>query len=174
MRVGDAGGPLNVGLGHTRRTEGDVVRHGIVEQDAVLCDDAHQCAQVTDAEVAEVVPVDEHRPAGDVEEAGEQIRERGLATAAGAHEGHAGPLGDGDADVLQHGGAFGSVPACGGGVVREGHVAVFDVLFEARDGFRGGLLLHGVLHGKQVEDALAAGTAAGDGGPTLGEALDGR
>ena len=90
--VGDARRAFDIGLARTRCTECDVVRHGVVEQDAVLGNNAHERTQVGDAQIADVMTIDEQGAAGDIEEARQQIGERGLSAAAGAYQRNALPL----------------------------------------------------------------------------------
>ena len=75
---------------------------GVIEQDGVLGDDGDLGAQRGDGQVADVVSVDEQPPAGDIEEARQQMDQRGLAGAAGADDGDHLARADLQIDVVQN------------------------------------------------------------------------
>src|ERR1039458_2293553 len=69
-----------------RLAVGDVVAHRIVEENRLLRDLGDLAAQRTQRELAQVASVDENAAAGDVEEARNQVCQRGLAGATGADQ----------------------------------------------------------------------------------------
>ena len=79
-----------------------LLRMRVVEQDRVLRDDGDLRAQRRDRQVANIVAVDEQPPAGDIEEARQQMYQRGLAAAAGADDGDDFPGRRSQVDVVQH------------------------------------------------------------------------
>ena len=72
---------------HIRLTIGDVVAYGVVEQNRFLRDVANQPAQRVDLQVAHVLAIHQQLAAGDIEEARDEVDQRGLAGAAGTDEG---------------------------------------------------------------------------------------
>ncbi len=101
MDVGRSGGAFHLGLRRSGPAVGDVVGDGVVEQHGVLRHDADRLAQAVLRELAQVLAVDGDRAAGDVVEAVQQPRQRALARAAGADDGHRLAGGDLEADVVQ-------------------------------------------------------------------------
>ena len=81
------GGCDHGAVGNVRLSVGDVVAHGVVEQDGVLGDDADLPPQRGQRDVAHVVAVDQDAAAAHVEEARDQVHQRALAGAARAHDG---------------------------------------------------------------------------------------
>ncbi len=58
MRVGNLGGFDDLFFRDVLHAKGDVVEHGVVEEDGLLRHHAHQSSQVADLVVADVVTVD--------------------------------------------------------------------------------------------------------------------
>jgi hypothetical protein len=71
---------------HVRLAVGDVVAHRVVEEDGLLRHLGNLAAQRAERQVAQVVAVDENAARSHVEEARNQVDQRGLARAAGAHQ----------------------------------------------------------------------------------------
>jgi hypothetical protein len=97
-RRGGGADLLVLGVG---AAEGDVLAHGAREQERLLRHDPHLRAQRVAGDLAQVVPVDEHAPAGGVVEAGDELGHRRLARAGGAHERDVSPGRDVQVDVLE-------------------------------------------------------------------------
>ena len=87
-----------VGVGHTcglfyllvggvLHTEGYVGTYGVVEQDSLLVDVAHEAAEVACAEVPHILAAHFHTSFLGVVETGQQVYESTLARAALSHEG---------------------------------------------------------------------------------------
>ena len=70
------------------RPVGDVGRHRVVEQHDVLAHQRDVGAQALERERLEIVPVEQHAPAGRAIEARHQVRERRLARPRGADQRH--------------------------------------------------------------------------------------
>src|SRR5208283_378219 len=70
--------PWNVGL-----AIGNIVADSIVEQDRILGDDGNLRPQRCNRDITHITAVEEQPPAGHVEEARQQVYQRGLARAAG-------------------------------------------------------------------------------------------
>ena len=66
----------------------DVVGHGIVEQESILRHDADLGAQRGQLQIAHVLAVDADGARGHIVEARHQVRQRGFARAARAHQRH--------------------------------------------------------------------------------------
>ncbi|MPM25386.1 hypothetical protein SDC9_71877 [bioreactor metagenome] len=96
-----SGGRDDLGLGGAGAAIGDVVADRIVEQHGVLRHHADRVVQALLGDVAEVLPVDPDRAAGDVVEAEEKPPDRRLARARGADQCHALPRRHGQRDPLQ-------------------------------------------------------------------------
>ena len=84
--VGRGGGLAHPFERHLAATVGDVVAHGVVEEDRLLRHQAHQRAQVRERQVTDVDAVDRDRPLLGVEEARQQIHHRRLAGARRSHQ----------------------------------------------------------------------------------------
>ena len=82
------GGGLDLLGRGVRLAVGDVRPHAVGEEEALFEHDADLAAQRRERHVADVVPVDAHRPAAHVVKARHHVRHRRLAAAARAYEGH--------------------------------------------------------------------------------------
>src|SRR3974390_1062241 len=82
-----AGGGFNVFLRHVRLAISDVVANCVVEQHCLLRNNANLCAERSESDVADVLPVDQDAPASHIEETRNQMDQRTLTGAAGAHNG---------------------------------------------------------------------------------------
>ena len=102
VRLGGAGGRLDLLVGRVGPSVGDVRAHRVGEQEAVLEDDTHLAAQRSQRDVAHVVPVDEDRSLGRVVEARDEHRQGRLAAPARADDGHALTRGDVQIDSAEH------------------------------------------------------------------------
>ena len=71
VRQGIARGLLHQGVLDVRLTVGDVVVHGVVEEDGLLRDLRHLAAQRGQGEIAQIVAVNENAAGGDIEEIAE-------------------------------------------------------------------------------------------------------
>ncbi len=125
---------------------GDVVAHRVVEQDGVLGDDGDLRAQRRDGQIADVAAVNEQAPAGDVEEARQQVHQRGLARAAGADDCDHLSRPHLKIDVVQHLARAISV------LIAEVNVLEAYALVERRQLRRAGLLAHIILGIEKIED----------------------
>ncbi len=83
--------------------EAQVLAHGAVEQVGVLGDHADDAPERSEAEIAHVRAVEQHRALGDVVEPRDQVAERGLAAARLADDRHLGARFGREAHVLQDG-----------------------------------------------------------------------
>ena len=99
--VGLPGGRLHR-LPGRRLAVGDVVVHGIHEQQGLLGDDADALAQLPGVELPQVDAVQGHPAAGGVEEPGHQVHQGGLAAAGAAHQGDGLALAHLQVDPPQH------------------------------------------------------------------------
>ena len=81
---------------------GNVVRHGLVEQDRFLGHQPGQPPQRLQREIAQVPPVHRNPPAGHIEEPGQQVHKRGLACPRAADHGDAFSRTHLQVHVLQH------------------------------------------------------------------------
>ena len=120
VRVGGAGGGLDLGAGSFGARDEEIVVDRVVEKDGVLGDDGDVAAEVGEAEGAEIVAVEGDATGHGVEEARDEIGEGGFAGAAWADEGADGAGGDEDGDFLEDG----FVRGVGEGDVFEGECAV--------------------------------------------------
>ena len=120
VRVGGAGGGLDLGAGSFGARDEEIVVDRVVEKDGVLGDDGDVAAEVGEAEGAEIVAVEGDATGHGVEEARDEIGEGGFAGAAWADEGADGAGGDEDGDFLEDG----FVRGVGEGEVFEGECAV--------------------------------------------------
>ena len=88
VRVGHAGGPHDLGLGHVVATVGDVVADRRVEQQRLLGDDAEEPAIGVLPQRPEVAPVDGDHAGGGIVQAQHEVDQRRLADAARPHHRH--------------------------------------------------------------------------------------
>ena len=86
--VGRSGRRLDLFEGRVGQSVGDVVADGDGEEERLVEDDADVLAQRRQGHVAHVVAVDGDGALGDVVEAVEQARDRGLARAGASDDGH--------------------------------------------------------------------------------------
>ncbi len=131
---------------HVWLAVGDVVAHGVVEEDGLLRDLRDLAAQRAEGELAHVVAVDEDASGSHVEEARDEIDEGGFARAAGADEREHFAGMDIEIDVMQN-----LVLAFLGGVA-EANILKADGLREPLERGRVRALLYIVFRVKEVED----------------------
>ena len=105
--------------------ERDVALDGVLEEEGLLRDDAHQLAQRRDREAADVVSVERDSPRAHVVEAGQEIGERGLARSGRAHQRDRLARGHRQADVGERVDARARIP--------EGYVIEHDAVVEPGD-----------------------------------------
>ena len=87
MGVGHTCGLFYLLVGGVLHTEGYVGTYGVVEQDSLLVDVAHEAAEVACAEVPHILAAHFHTSFLGVVETGQQVYESTLARAALSHEG---------------------------------------------------------------------------------------
>ena len=109
-------GPLHFGQRRPFRAKVDVGPNGVREQERILGHVPDAAAQHLQRNGADVVPVDEHRAGAGVDQARNQVDERGLAGAGPTHDGQGRAACNSQIDVLEH-----RRP-----VVRKRHVAKLD------------------------------------------------
>src|SRR5207249_10537707 len=119
LRRRDHLGPARAGSG-----VGDVFGDRRGEKHRILLDDGELPAEISDAEVAQIGPVEVDMSGGRVVEPGEEADESALARAGGAHDAEPRSRFDGERDVVQDGTL---------GTVREGDVVKGDGAARARD-----------------------------------------
>ena len=102
MGVGDARRLLHLLSGRLLHAERDVIIEGIIEEDRLLVDVAHQATQVAEACLPDIHPVNQDLPLRHVVEAGQQIDQRALARARLPHQCHRLALRDRQVDIFQH------------------------------------------------------------------------
>ncbi len=178
VRLGGAGGPLDLLLGGVGDAVRDVGADGVGEQEAVLGDQPDRRAQGRLGQLADVAATDEDGPVGHVVEAGHQKGERGLAAAGRADDGDGLAGFDGEREPVEDGAFGGFAPGAlvGGGGRAVGTVAEpYVVELDAGRGV-GGQLLRAVLHGglgvDELQDALHAGAGLLADGEDHGEHPD--
>ena len=120
VRVGGAGGGLDLGARGLGARDEEIVVNRVVEKDGVLGDDGDIAAEVGEADRADIVAVEGDATGNGIEEAWDEIGEGGLAGAARADKCADGAGGDQDGDFLEDG----FVRGVGEGDVGEGERAV--------------------------------------------------
>src|SRR5579872_6856274 len=138
----------NVGL-----AVGDVVAHGIVEQNGFLRDDSYLLAQRCESYVANIVTIDQKAALGYIEETRNQVDERALARTARANDGYDFAVTDFEVDIVKDG-SIATLSAVG-----EADTIEFDVLREGWQPLGGNLLADIVFDIHELEDF--AGCAQG-------------
>src|SRR5207302_690535 len=102
---------------------GDVLGDGGGEEHGTLLDDGELSAEIGEAKLAEIGPIELDMAAGRVVEPREQAHQGALARAGRAHDAEASTGFDGERDVVQHGTAW---------AVRERHMMKSDAAARAR------------------------------------------
>ena len=147
MRLGGAGGRLNLSGGSIRRAESDVLEHRAVKEEDILADIAKDAAQAGAGGLAHVLTVDGHAARAHVIEPQEEPQNGGLARSGGSDNGVGFAGGDADGDSLQD--------------VRPAAIAKGDVLqrdFAAHPGGQGGgAVLHRRLGVHEAKNAPRGG-----------------
>ena len=147
--------------GRLQRTVGDVVCDGVVEQGDVLAHQGHVIAQVGEAEVADVVPIEPDDALAGLIESGQQVHQRGLAGTGTSDQGHGLPRRDVQIDVLEH--------RLGIGVVAKADVFVTDGAADRRQLEAAGIPLRVAI--QKLEHALRGGDAPLQGHVDRGQPL---
>ena len=146
--IGDAGSLFHLFRRGRFHSESDVIIYGIVEQDGVLVDVAHEFAQIVEGKPADIDAVYEDGAPRDVIEPGQEVHKGAFAGTGLPDEGNCLAFGYGEADVFQH--LFAAV-------VGEIDMAVFDVAGELLQAFRLLRLLDGGFGSKDDIDAVHGG-----------------
>ena len=94
MRFGDLGGLDDLLVGGVEGAVGDVLADGAVEEIDILADEADGAAQVFEAQIAQVMPVETDAALLHVIEAQKQFDQGGLAGAGRADDADRFPGGD--------------------------------------------------------------------------------
>ncbi len=143
--------------------EADVVGDRARKQERILRDQRHLRTQRALLHRADVDAVDQHLPAGDVVEAGDQVGDRRLAGSGLADQRHRLSRLDGQVDVLQHGLVR---------LVGEGDAAQLDAAVDTTHRRGVGGVDDARLRVQQLQHLLAAGHRRLHGGVELAELLD--
>ena len=131
--------------------KGDVVPHGGIEEQGVLGHHPEVPAVAGLREVPDVRSVVADRAGADVEEAKDEVAERGLSGATGADDGDRFAPSDLEVDVAQHRTS---------GLVLERHAVQHDALLQGAG--RHGAIRHHALRGEHLQDARGVPPGRGE------------